>query len=1176
MKKILGLDIGTASIGWSYLWLDGENSQMKAGVRVIPIDSDQTDAFTKGQPVTINTERRRYRGMRKNLDRYQLRRENLIEFFLKEGWASNRGELLAASSNDEVFLNRSRGVTQRIDLLAFARVILRLNKNRGFKSNRLADRGNEDSTEYKKAISLRDAELQERNLTIGQVFWLERQAWLESPSSVPEPHFESRTYSRASVVSEFEALWNQQSQHYAELTEAKRVEVRDRLLFFQRPLKSAKHLVGRCPLVPSRRVAPKSSPIFQEFRIWHDVKNLRIVDAEGVARPLSYEQQLHIVQHSAGQKSWTEAAIARKLLGYDRFHKANMPLTSNQFVFRVSEVFEESRRDFGEIVEMLNVDVSLGGDAFDKQPVMRLWHLLYATEDEDALAEALRTKFPFLLESEIQGLIQVRLPDDYGNLSHKAMRQILPFLRSEECKSYADAATLAGYNHSHSESKEQLEARQLLDLLPEVKRNSLRNPVVEKVRNQVVNLVNEILTSPEFGRPDAIHVELARELKQPAKKRKQVERRNRDNESDRSRVRKELEQLGIGRKISRRDILRYQLAEECGWVSVYTGNPIEISRLFNTQDYEIEHIIPQSRVFDDSFLNKTIAERSVNLEKGNMTAMEYMRTRGTVAVREYEDRLKRHLDRKDKAMSLSKVQKLRWLGEDIPSDFINRQLNETQYIAREAYNRMKLICKDVVPMAGQVTAYLRHQWGIEGILEELTLPAYREAQLTEIIHIAHPDGRTESKEIPKEWSKRTDHRHHAMDAIAVALTTRSHIQFLNSLNHRFGDNGERLDDLVNHYGSKSARLAPSCGLEIVRTLSKQALECLLVSRKPGKRSVVTSTYRIKTKAGEISQKHKIPRGQLHKETVYGCIKRYLPNPIPLARIPDDLTLVVDRREREAIEERLAQSDLPPKKLFSAARLKKWPLTIDGIELKAVRCFEKIFTQKVQVGPGLKVDKVIDSAVRELLQQRLARFENKPNLAFSNLDEDPIWLDAGRTKQLRKVTIEVNNNALVPLRESENGPKDYVNLRNNHHLALYKDEDSGVVVPRIVSFMEVVQRNRLAAPAVRGIDEEGRELISTLAGDEYVLFDVNFDNEEDVLAAHSKEIAPHLFRVQKMSYANVSKQSGLDLYFRHHAQATLKWDNPHSFRRVTSIPNLPLWKVRLNVLGVVVAASRIIE
>lgn len=80
MKTILGLDLGTNSIGWALIQQDFENRQGKIlgmGSRIIPMSQDILSEFGKGNSVSQTAERTGYRSIRRLRERYLLRRERL-------------------------------------------------------------------------------------------------------------------------------------------------------------------------------------------------------------------------------------------------------------------------------------------------------------------------------------------------------------------------------------------------------------------------------------------------------------------------------------------------------------------------------------------------------------------------------------------------------------------------------------------------------------------------------------------------------------------------------------------------------------------------------------------------------------------------------------------------------------------------------------------------------------------------------------------------------------------------------------------------------------------------------------------------------------------------------------------------------------------------------------------
>lgn len=151
------------------------------------------------------------------------------------------------------------------------------------------------------------------------------------------------------------------------------------------------------------------------------------------------------------------------------------------------------------------MNLDLKENEFDKQPYYQLWHLLYSLDDDALVKSALINKFGFS-ESQAQAMLYVKLESNYASLSVKAMRKILPHLmdglKDEEARAY--------FYNAQSSTTETKDLKEKLDL---VKKNSLRNPVVEKVLNQTINVVNAIIASDLYGRPDEIRIELARELR---------------------------------------------------------------------------------------------------------------------------------------------------------------------------------------------------------------------------------------------------------------------------------------------------------------------------------------------------------------------------------------------------------------------------------------------------------------------------------------------------------------------------------------------------------------------------------------------------------------------------------------------------------------------------------------
>lgn len=265
----------------------------------------------------------------------------------------------------------------------------------------------------------------------------------------------------------------------------------------------------------------------------------------------------------------------------------------------------------------------------------------------------------------------------------------------------------------------------------------------------------------------------------------------------------------------------------------------------------------------------------MNLDKADSTAYDYVKVKyGEDGLEKYKEKINQLCEKK--IISKTKLKRLLTTEKDIPDGFINRDLSNTQYIARKACEILEEITRRVVPTTGSVTSRLREDWQLVDMMKELNWDKYDKLGLTEIIE--DKDGRR-IRHI-KDWTKRNDQRHHAMDALTIAFTKPAFIQYLNNLNARSDKGGsiyaiERKELYRDNKGK--LRFYPPMPLDEFRTEAKRHLENILVSIK-AKNKVVTRNVNItKAKKAEKGKRKRIqltPRGQLHNETIYGRIRQY--------------------------------------------------------------------------------------------------------------------------------------------------------------------------------------------------------------------------------------------------------------------------------------------------------------
>lgn len=1139
-KHVLGLDLGVGSIGWCLIALDAQGDPAEIlgmGSRVVPLTNLGDDkAFSKGEAFTANQKRTARRTMRRGFARYQLRRYRLRRELAKVGMLPDVA--LIQLPLLELWELRERAATagEHLTLPELGRVLYHINQKRGYrhvKSDAAAIVGDEgekkkdSNSAYLAGIRANDEKLQDEHKTVGQYFAEQlRQNQSESPTGGISYRIKDQIFSRQRYIDEYDQIMAAQRVYYPDILTDEFIRMlRDEVIFMQRPLKSCKHLVSLCEFEKQEKVmcvqqddgkggrqlverkikfgpkvAPKSSPLFQLCRIYEAVNNIRLTRPDGSPRDITPEELAKIVAHLQSSASLsfaalkkllkekaliadqltsksglkgnsTRVALATALQPYPQYHHLlDMELETRMMTVQLTD--EET----GEITER---EVAVVTDSYVRQPLYRLWHILYSIEERDAMRRALITQLGMAKEDLDGGLLDQLYRLDfvkpgYGNKSAKFICKLLPQL--QQGLGYSEACAAVGYRHSNSPTSEEITERTLLEKIPLLQRNELRQPLVEKILNQMINLVNAL--KAEYG-IDEVRVELARELKMSREERERMARNNKDREERNKEVAARIRQCGLYPTKPR--IQKYMLWEEAGRQCLYCGRSIEEEQCLNGDDMEVEHIIPKSVLYDDSYGNKTCACHECNQTKGNRTALEYIRAKGSEA--KYMERINDLL--KEKKISYSKHQRLRWLKEDIPSDFLERQLRLTQYISRQAMAILQQGIRRVSASEGGVTARLRSLWGYGKILHTLNLDRYDSMGETE--RVSREGEATEELRITN-WSKRMDHRHHAIDALVVACTRQSYIQRLNRLSSEFGREDKKKEDqeAQEQQATETGRLS---NLErwltqrphfSVRTVSDKVAE-ILISYRPGQR-VVTRGRNVYLRHGKkcVQSGLLVPRGPLSKETVYGQI------------------------------------------------------TING-EPQIV-CKYDLHSLKAK-----DVDYVVDLALRKRLKELLAQHGGKEKEAFAG---DVYMDEAGTQGPIRSVRCftGLDRAKMKAVKYDEQGDAvGFVSPRNNHHLAIYRTP-KGKLIESIVTFWDAVDRARYGIPLVITHPREVMEqvlqredipesvlsllpssdwmFVESIQRDEMVL--VGLSDEEIRQAVDAQDyckLSEHLYRVQKIATGN---------------------------------------------------------
>ena len=777
---------------------------------------------------------------------------------------------------------------------------------------------------------------------------------------------------------------------------------------------------------------------------------------------------------------------------------------------------------------------SIDASFLTRDKEMSLWHILYSVEDKTEISKAL-TKYAEkndLPDSFAEVFAKVKpFKKDYGSYSEKAIKKLLPLMRmgkywnvdaiDSKTKERIDKMLTGEYDENiknrvrekainltnidhfrglpvwlacyivydrHSEAKEIGKWEKPKDIdryLKEFKQHSLRNPIVEQVITETLRTVRDIWK--QEGQIDEIHLELGREMKNPADKRKRMTENILQNENTNLRIKAMLmeflndpeienvrpyspsqqdilriyeenaldnltkddkdfdfvSKISKSAQPSKADIIRYKCWLEQKYRSPYTGEMIPLAKLF-TSAYEIEHIIPQSRYFDDSFSNKVICEAEVNKLKDRQLGFEFIKnhkgekvqiSQGKVveimSVEAYEKFVKDHY-----SSNRNKMKKL--LMDDIPDGFIERQLNDSRYISKLVKGllsnivREKLengeyeqeaVSKNLISCNGSITDRLKKDWGMNDVWNSIILPRFQRLNA-----LTGKDCFTtvsaEGHEIPamplelqKGFSKkRIDHRHHAMDAIVIACATRDHVNLLNNEaahskhnvnRYQLQRKLRRFEKIVIDGKEKEISKEFIKPWDSFTTDAKQTLENVIVSFKQNLRIInkTTNNYQHYDENGKkvIVKQEKgdswAIRKSMHKDTGWGEVNLRFKKEVslnealknPKAIVNKDfkakvLELLKENRDAKYIKKYVEDN----KDVWSDIDIKKIEVYYYTKDTKDRYFATRFMSDLVGYMSGIKdyekaldkIEGITDTGIQKILKAHLQAKDNNPELAFS--------------------------------------------------------------------------------------------------------------------------------------------------------------------------------------------------
>lgn len=735
----IGLDIGIASVGWAVLQNNSQDEPVRIvdlGVRIFDkAEIPKTGESLAGPRRAARTTRRRLRRKRHRLERIKqlLQNHGMIEIgaFMER---YHKGNL------PDVYQLRYEALDRKLTDEEFAQVLIHIAKHRGFRSTRKAETNSKENGAVLKATTENQKIMLEKGYrTVGEMLYLDEAfrtfcPWTEkgyvfTPRNKAENY--QHTILRAMLVEEVHKIFEAQRELGNEKASEELEHTYLDIMTSQRSFDMGPGMqadgspspyamegfgdrVGKCTFEKEEYRAAKATYTAELFVALQKINHIKLVNEFGESRSFTEEErrQLFELLHTSKEIKYSTVRTKLKIDTAWKFNSLN-------YSAKKKDETEEERIKNTENTKFVGMPWNYAynkcmenrldgmsrmemGDLLDK-----VGEILTAYKNDDSRKERLEKLG--LSEQEIDGLLALT-PAKYQRISLKAMKKMLPYL--EAGMIYDKACTEAGYDFRalNDEHKTHLLKGEEINAVV----NDITNPVVKRSVSQTIKVINAIIQ--KYGSPQAVNIELAREMSKNFTERSNLEKDMKKRQEENERAKKTIQEQGKANPTGQ-DILKYRLWNDQGGVCLYSGKKIPMEELFEP-GYDIDHILPYSITFDDSYRNKVLVTSQENRQKGNRTPYEYL---GNDEKRwaDFEGRVNLLIRDYKKQQKLLKKN----FTEEEKKEFKERNLNDTKYITRVVYNLIRQNLelaplqnpgkkKQVWAVNGAVTSYLRKRWGL--------------------------------------------------------------------------------------------------------------------------------------------------------------------------------------------------------------------------------------------------------------------------------------------------------------------------------------------------------------------------------------------------------------------------------------------------------------------------------
>ena len=727
LRYTLGLDIGIASVGWAVLEnnIDGEPIKIeRLGVRIFDKAEQPKTGASLAEP------RREARGQRRTIRRRRHRKDR-IKQLIQQNDIMTRVEMAQMFEHSQfetsVYELRVQALERALTKQEFVRVLIHLAQRRGYKSNSKSEEAKDkENGKVKSAISENKKCMEENGYrTIGEMLLNDDRFWECNPDGtkifVPHNHPDDyrTTVERSMVEDEIRLIFSRQRALGVPYATSEFEEAYLEIWGSQRNFDEGpggkspyggnmiEKMLGHCTFEKDEPRAAKGSYSAEYFRLLQDVNHLRLVKNNGESCALTREQKQIYIDLVMKSAAASYAQLRKKL-------ELSNDVLFNMLRYGSDEIGKAERKKLGHMKfyhEMRKVLNTVQKDAIStvsweqRDEIARI--LLCYKSDDKRKAQLEKLDIP---REFIPALLTLSTSKT-AHLSVKALRKLIPYL--EKGMTYAEACKeVYGEQKSSITKKNKLS---LFDIEP------INNPVVRRAVSQTIRVINAVVR--EYGAPEVVRVELAREMGKPYDVRTQMTKKQEANAKRNEELRQQIKKIK-GAEPTGQDIVKFKLFQDQNGVCLYSGQNLDITRLFEAGYVDVDHIIPYSISFDDSYTNKVLVRSPENRQKGNRIPADYFKS-APARWQRFETLVNTQVHNWKKKRNLL----TQALSEEQKNGFKQRNLVDTQYIARVIYN----LINDHLQFAetgkydkkrrtqavnGAITAHVRKRLGIQKIRED--------------------------------------------------------------------------------------------------------------------------------------------------------------------------------------------------------------------------------------------------------------------------------------------------------------------------------------------------------------------------------------------------------------------------------------------------------------------------